>query len=375
MRRWLCALGLVAGGVAGPGPASAQTAAGLDIRIERDTRPGVLASDLVVNLKVTVTDRATSAPPRDRFEVYAGAQQPAGARTEFFPCAHERDSSPDVPPGIFLCTVLVDHGGRWRFSGVVNRQRADPDDPPVVLGRAAAELDIVTDEVAPTAEEGRIRGRPIEVALLWGHAGAAALWLLAVALMGILAFPALRHRLSPFGLHRLEERFDLTVKSLWAATGLLVASGAYLLLNQTAYETPFSAARAEAAFRLPYGKPYFLTLAAKLGIYAAMVAAGALLQTEARRRLRAHGAVVPAALDDPSPWHADRPDGRGRSRTAVADLPPIVASPAAGEQEGAAPGIVRAGALVLVAGTAGLSLTITLLKYLHELIEAARAPL
>ncbi|HET9770095.1 MAG TPA: hypothetical protein VFS16_04340 [Acidimicrobiia bacterium] len=363
------------GSLAAAAPASAQTAPGLDIRIERDTRSGILASDLVVNLKVTVTDRTTAAPPQDRFEVYASAEQPAGTRTEIFPCAHERDSSPDVAPGIYLCTVLVDHGGRWQFSGVVNRLRADPDDPPVVLGRAATDLDIVTDEVAAAADEDRIRGRLFEVALLWGHAGAAAVWLLAVALIGILAFPALRQRLSPFGLHRLEDRFDLLARSLWGATGLLVASGTYLLLNQTAYETPFSAARIEAAFRLPYGKPYFVTLAVKLAVYAAMVAAGAVLHAEARRRLRAQVVVVPATPDDPSPWHATRPDGRGRGRTAVVDLPPIVETPAAAEQPDAPSGAVRAGALVLVAGTVSLSLTITLLKYFHELIEAARAVL
>jgi hypothetical protein len=368
----LWAFGLLTSGVAAAVPASAQTVPDLDIRIDRDTRPGILASELVVNLKVTVTNGTTAAPPQDRFEVFANAQQPAGARTEIFPCAHERDSSPDVPAGIYLCTVLVDHGGRWQFSGVVNRLRADPDDPPEVLGRAVTELDIVTTEVAPAADGDQIRGRLLDVALLWGHAGFAALWLLAVTLIGILAFPALRHRLSPLGLHRLEDRFDLTVKSLWGATGLLVASGTYLLLNQTAYETPFSAARIEAAFRLPYGKPYFLTLAAKLGVYAAMVAASVALHAEARRRLRAHVVVVPATVDEPSPWHPTPPDGRSRSRTAVAELPPIVETPAA-EQERPAPAIVRAGALVLVAGTAGLSLTITLLKYFHELIEAARA--
>jgi hypothetical protein len=378
----LWALGLLAGGVAAGVPASArtesaqtasgQTASGPDIQIERDTRPGILASDLVVNLKVTVTDPATAAPPKDRFEVYASAQQPAGAKTEIFPCAHERDSSPDVPAGIYLCTVLVDHGGRWQFSAVVNRSRADPDDPPQVLGRTATDIDLVTTEVAPPADGNQIRGRLLDVALLWGHAGFAALWLLAVSVVGILAFPALRHRLSPLGLHRLEDRFDLTVKSLWGATGLLVASGTYLLLNQTAYETPLSAARIEAAFRLPYGKPYFLTLAAKLGIYAVMVAASGALHAEARRRLRAHVVVVPPMVDDPSPWHATPPDGGGRSRTAVAELPPILET-AAAEQERPAPRVARAGALVLVAGTAGLSLTITLLKYFHELIEAARA--
>ena len=284
------------------------------------------------------------------------------------------NSSLMLPAGIYLCTVLVDHGGRWQFSGAVNRLRGDPDDPPVVLGRAVIEFDIVTSEVRPpAADENRIRGRLFEVALLWGHAGFAAVWLLAVALIGILAFPALRRRLSPFGLHRLEDRFDLMVKSLWAATGLLVASGTYLLLNQTAYETPFSAARIEAAFRLPYGKPYFLTLATKLGIYAATVAASAVLHAEARRRLRAHVIVVPAALDDPSPGTPPGPPGASGAGQPSLSCRRSSKRPPLWSRNAPRPVSRRAGALVLVAGTAGLSLTITLLKYFHELIEAARA--
>jgi hypothetical protein len=39
------------------------------------------------------------------------------------------------------------------------------------------------------------------------------------------------------------------------------------------------------------------------------------------------------------------------------------------------PIMARCGAAVLIAGTVGLSLSITLLKYFHELIEAARAAL
>ncbi len=104
-----------------------------------------------------------------------------------------------------------------------------------------------------------------------------------------------------------------------------------------------------------------------------MVAASAVLHAEARRRLRAHVMVVPAALDDPSTWHAIRSGGSEGGGTAVVDLSPIVRTSAAVEQERTAPGVARAGALVLLAGTAGLSLTITLLKYFHELIEAARA--
>lgn len=385
MKHWLRVAVLACGVAAAPGAASAQATPGLDLRLERDTRPGILSSALVVNLKLTVTERETPAPPQDTFEVYAFAEQPAGGKTEIFPCSQEHDSSPEVPRGVYLCTVLLDHGGRWAFSGVVNKLRADPDDPPVPLGRTVAELDIVTNEVAPAAAENPIKGRLFEVALLWGHAAAAAVWLVAVGLVSILALPALRRRLSAFGRHRLEERFDLIVKSTWVATGLVVASGTYLLLNQTAYETPFSSARTEAAFRLPYGKPYFLALAVKLSIYAVMVAASVVLLAEARRRLRSNVMVVPADIEetspwrtagpDASPWRTAGPDEQGGRRTAVADLPPVAleAPAAVTEREPDAPVLVRGGAVVLIAGTVGLSLSITLLKYFHELIEAARA--
>ena len=330
--RWAWVLGLLAlGGTASR--ASAQTSPGLDIRLERDLRPGALSSALAVNLQVTVTDRVTGAAPRDDFEVYASAAQ-AGARSEAFPCAQEHDNSPEVPRGTYVCTVLVDHGGRWRFEGIVNRFRADRNAAPVTLGRAATEFDVDTDEVAPGVNARRVKGRSVEVAVLWAHTAAAGAWFVAIALGAVLALPTLRRRLSTFGLHCLEDRFALIVRSTWTATGLLVASGSYLLLNQTAYKTPFSPAKADAVLRLPFGKPYFLTLAVKLGLYAAMAAAGAVLLREARRQLR----TAPLADD-----------------------------------ERAAPALARAAAVTLMGGTVGLSLSITLLKYFHELIEAARA--
>ena len=276
MSRWPWVVGLLALGVTAA-PASAQTTPALDIRLERDPRPNAVSSALAVNVKVIVADRGTGAVPDDNFEVYAFADQGAGVRTEIFPCAQEHDNSPDVPRGVYVCTVLVDHGGRWRFQGVVNQLRADPDDPPVPLGQGASELDIDTTEVSTGASSNRIEGRVTEVGLLWSHTAAAGIWLVAAALVCVLALPQLRRRLSTLGLHRLEDRFDLIVKVLWTATGLLVASGTYLLLNQTAYETPFSSERVNAVFRLPYGRPYFLTLAAKLGVYALMVAASAVL--------------------------------------------------------------------------------------------------
>ena len=329
-RRWLIGALLVAGAAAAPAPA--QAAPDLDIRLERDTRPGALSSALAVNLKVTVTDQGTGAAPADNFEVYAFAQPAAGPGTEYFPCAQEHDNSPEVPRGIYLCTVLVNHGGRWRFHGVVNQMRAAAEDQPVVLARTAQDFDLDTAEIAPRIDAARIRARFVEVALLWGHAAAAGAWLLAAGLVAVLALPALRRRLSTFGLHRLEDRFDVLVKGLWSATAVLVGTGAYLLVNQTAYDTPFSSERLHAVFRLPYGKPYFLALGVKLAVYAVMLAASAALLREARRQLR------------------------------VSDAPAV-------------PATVRVGATAMVGGTVALSLSITLLKYFHELIEAARAVL
>ena len=329
-RRWLIGALLAAGVSAAPAPAEAAPA--LDIRLERDARPGALSSALAVNLKLTVTDRGTGAAPPDSFEVYAFAQPAAGPATEYFPCAQEHDNSPEVPRGIYLCTVLVNHGGRWRFHGVVNQMRVAAEDQPVALGRAAQDLDLDTAEVAPRIDAQRIQARFVEVALLWGHAAAAAAWLLAAGLVAALALPALRRRLSTFGLHRLEARFDVLVRALWGATAILVGSGTYLLGNQTAYDTPFSSDRVDAVFRLPYGKPYFLALGVKLGVYAVMLAASAVLLREARRQLR------------------------------VTDVPVV-------------PAAVRIGATAMVGGGVALSLSITLLKYFHQLIEAARAVL
>jgi hypothetical protein len=331
VKRWACAVAVVALGISAA-RASATTSPALDIRVERDPRPGAIYSALAVNLRVFVTERGTGAAPADDFEVYAFAEPASGSATETYRCAQEHDNSPETPRGVYACTVLVDHGGRWTFHGIVNRMRINPDDQPVALGRASSEFDLQTGEVAAGVDLKRIQGRFVEAALLWTHAAAAAAWLVTAAWATVLALPALRRRLSPFGLHRLEKRFDLLVKGTWAATGLLIGSGTYLLLNQTAYETPFSVARADAVFQLPYGKPYFLTLAVKLGVYALMLAAGWALLREARRQLRAGETVAVRAT-------------------------------------------VRFGATALVGGTVALSLSITLLKYFHELIEAARAVL
>ena len=312
------------------GAGTAAAANELDLRIERDLRPSALSTELAVNLKVFVAERATgTAPSTDDFAVYAYADA-AGERTEIYPCAEEHDNNPDAVRGVYLCTVLVDHGGVWAFRSVANQRQTDEDAPPVTLGEASAEFTVETTEVAAATDQGAVEGRVADVVLLWSHAAAAGGWLLAAALVSALALPGVRRRLSPSGVHRLEERFDLIIKGFWAASGLVVGSGIWLLLNQTAYETPFSSSALDGVFSLPYGRPYFLALGLKLALYGIMLAAVLSLTREARRRLRVDEEPRPSAL-------------------------------------------ARVGAGALLAGGFGISVAVTVVKYCHELIEAAGA--
>ena len=257
-----------------------------------------------------------------------------------------------LPAGIYLCTVLVDHGGRWLFSTAVNRLRGDPDDPPWCwAGRSSSSTSSPAKSRPPPTRTGS-RADCSKSRCCCGHAG----------FRGSVVAGRCPHRnprlpgpAAPpvtLRLHRLEDRFDLMVKSLWAATGLLVASGTYLLLNQTAYETPFSAARIEAAFRLPYTEAVLPDPGDEAGHLRRDGGSQRRPPRRNPRRLHAHVLVVPAALDARPPGTPPGPPGRERGRTAVAELPPIVETSAAVEPERTAPGVARAGALVLVAGTA-----------------------
>ena len=213
---------------------------------------------------------------------------------------------------------------------MANQRQTDEEAPPVTLGEASAEFTIDTTEVAGETDEGAVEGRVADVVLLWSHAAAAGGWLVAAGLVSVLALPGARRRLSRTGVHRLEERFDLIVKGFWAASGLVVGSGIWLLLNQTAYETPFSSSALDGVFSLPYGKPYFLALGLKLALYGIMLAAVLSLTREARRRLRVDEEPRPSAL-------------------------------------------ARVGVGALLAGGFGVSVAVTVVKYCHELIEAAGA--
>jgi len=138
-----------------------------------------------------------------------------------------------------------------------------------------------------------------------------------------------------------------------------------------------------AAFALPWGRPYFLTLAVKIALYLTMAAATVPLVREARRRMLSSVDARPAVR---SPWGprptgpspraaADRAAG-DRAAVAVAEPETEPAPPATVPLvERGAPGTVHLAAVTVLAGGTGVWVCVTILKYLHELIEAARAVL
>ncbi len=191
-------------------------------------------------------------------------------------------------------------------------------------------------------------------------------WFLCVGLLVALTLPGARRYLSTIGLHQLERRLDLLVRSTWVTTGLVLGSGTYLTLNQTAYATPFSTSAAEAVFKLPYGKPYFLALGTKVALYLLMAAATIPLVRGARRQLLVSDAPAPAALGV-----AVAPTGITTGGGVACDVrteaPPALKRSIVRASRG-----LTVAVAVVAGGGIGVAVCVTVLKYLHELIESAR---
>jgi hypothetical protein len=378
---------LVVGVAAG---AAAQTSPRFDIQIERDTRPRTsILTNLSAAYRVTLRDHDTGQAPTTSYVVFSQATNAQGEKSPYFACGHVNDVDSRTPPGVYDCIVYVDHGGPWTFVASVSRERSDARQAPVALAQASVGFELPVGEVArgEDVKAANLKAKPTDVALLLGHTGVAVAWFACVALLMTLALPGGRRWLSPSGCHRLERGLDQIVRATAVTTGLVLSSGLYLTLKQTAYKTPFSSRAVHAAFALPWGRPYFLTLAVKIGLYLAMAAATVPLVREARRRMLSSVEAPPAAR---SPWGprpgdtqggarpagASMPAGGNRAAVAVADpeAPPVAAETAPLVAQGAS-GPVRLAAITVLAGGAGVWLCVTILKYLHELIEAARAVL
>jgi hypothetical protein len=366
-------------------PAGSAPAAGdppIDVRVEENTTvPRRIPQ--YVPVTVTIVDHATQAAPSADYNVYALARNPAGEQTQTSSCGQRSDNNPGVPKGIYDCTVIVDHGGTWTVVGVVNNVPVGTE-PGRPIGKATTEVTVNAGALAGKAPKTiDVKGRVTDVTVLWVHSVFASLWFAAVGALALLAFPGLRQRLSPLGIHRIEDRLGTLTRALFGTTLLVVGTGIYLLVAETAYKTPWSPSAARGVFRLPYGKPYFLALAVKLAVYAAMVAASVAVSREAIRRstLRLDDATTgPAptsarrAAPDRSPWD-DPPPRRRSGGTLVRERTEAVprgSQPVPPDRSDRSL-LLRGAGLSVAAGGVVIWICVTLLKYFHELVEASRA--
>lgn len=374
-------LGTAAGVIAPGGTVSAGGEPPIDVHIaENTTVPRRIPQ--YVHITVTINDHTTGTAPTADYNVYALATNRAGDRTQASPCGQRSDNNPGVRKGIYDCTVIVDHGGTWTVVGVVKTVPAGAE-PSRRIGEATTEVTVNAGALAKAPDTIVVTGRVTDVTLLWVHSVFASLWFATVGALALLAFSGLRQRLSPLGVHRIEDRLGTLTRTLFGTTLLVVGTGIYLLVQATAYTTPWSPGAARAVFRLPYAKPYFLALAVKLAVYAVMVAASVAVSREALRRSTVRLDAVttgpaptgaPRAAAGRSPWD-DLPPPRSsggmlvRERTQARPRAAEPVSPPRADR----PLALRAAGLSIVTGGVVMWICVTLLKYFHELVEASRA--
>jgi hypothetical protein len=353
--------------------AAAQAEPELDVRIEQDLRPRTsIVADLTASYRVTVTDRATGQPPAGTHVVSARAVNDLGEESIVYACGHTNDVDSRTPPGIYDCSVIVDHGGAWTFVAVVSRHR-DDGQPPLPVAEASVPFELATQQaVAGDLPSDEVDSSPGEVAWLLGHSALAAGWFVCVGLLALRALPGLRRRLSPLGGYLIDRRLDLIVRATWFTTAAVVVSGLYLILRQAAYDLP-TPSEVDAVFDLPYAQPYLLTLVTKILLYVLMASGAIPLVREARRQAlstRDAPVFVESVELDPLPV-GGRPGPTGGVAVAAPKAESLAAQAAVRADRAPAP--ARLAAVGLVAGGVGIWVCVTLLKYFHELVEATGA--
>ncbi|HKY75868.1 MAG TPA: hypothetical protein VJS45_07005, partial [Acidimicrobiia bacterium] len=266
---------------------------------------------------------------------------------------------------------IVPYGGSWTITALAKTAHADPGVQSAVLGRGTADMVVDAPVAAGTGAAGAAPGpksEPLGVTVLWLHTIVAIAWAIVIGLLALLAVPAGRRFLSDGG-GVLDGHLDKIARAAWWTTGLVVASGIYNMVNSVAYRVPLSPDQVSRLFRLPYAKPYYLSLAVKLAAYAVMIGATVPLIAEARRRAALDDkTTVSLPDDDPSPWvNPEKPAGPLAVRTKQAvSLEADSTRPTVSDGRGRVP------VAIMVAGGVVIVTAVTLLKYFHLLGELSR---
>lgn len=308
-------------------------------------------------------------------------------------CQDENYNDPAVPRGTYHCTAYIDGPGEWIFTGTVNK--------PAEIGQIQTQLHVESVTLDfPNAPKLKglskgikyiVEGNTFEVFLLQLHVALAGLWMLIAAMLAFLALPRLRRTLSVLALHTLEVRRSFLNSLLWGTFGGTLGTGMYLLATQTAYEAPFSTKRFSfSAFdkitNLPYAQSYFLVLYGKILVFGLMAVASVVLMLEAGRMAQLAQDADPLEREDEDDlWgknvhfdeeghvlHDDDVAVAGGAAGSVATTA-VRAQRRATGTAGTSQRTLNTCVLVLLVGALAIGGAVTGLKYLHELIEMARA--
>lgn len=374
-------------------------AAGLTISVIKDPQPRPsIFTDNYAPLIVTI--QKDGQPTTVDYEVFAIGRHDDGggkiAASDTYTCLERSYTSPDTPRGVFWCTVITDHGGDWTFTAYVNKFRRDPKaEVPVNLGQASVLAPVSGGTLEGAGKvKNNVKAEGFEIGILAIHSVFAAGWFTCIGVLVLLSMAGGRRLLSARGTHIVEAKLDRIITGAKAFTICVTGTGIYMLFRMTAYDTPSSPDKFDQVFDLPYGRPYFLALFLKIGVYAALVGFSFVLIKESKRRstqLIEPGRRRTAERDvDPTdiwsqPWDADkRPSGKRGTATTTSttmveeEVTVETATPEAtveGAQEVTIEPTrrgVRVASLAMLAGAGTIMLCVTLLKYFHELIEAAR---
>ena len=338
------------------------------VRIERSDKVG--QTPLWIPVRVAVTEGDGGRPlPVDHL-VFAAARNSRGDEAGPFSLGPLEANDPNAK-GIHQGFVIVPYGGSWTITALAKTAHADPGVQSTVLGRGTADMVVDAPVAAATGAAGAAPGpksEPLGVTVLWLHTIVAIAWAIIIGLLALLAVPAGRRFLSDGG-SVLDGHLDKIARAAWWTTGLVVASGIYNMVNSVAYRVPLSPDQVSRLFRLPYAKPYYLSLGVKLTAYAVMMGATVPLIAEARRRAAVDDkTTVSLPDDDPSPWvNPEKPAGPVAVRTKQA-----VSVEADSTQPTVSDGRGRVPVAIMVAGGAVIITAVTLLKYFHLLGELSR---
>jgi hypothetical protein len=233
-------------------------------------------------------------------------------------------------------------------------------------------LELSGPQTAPLDADGSL----YDILLLQVHVICALAWMVSCVFVALLAVPGLRRVPSSGVVNTLWIRRDRLVAGSWVAFTCTMTSGLYLLFKHAVYDPPLSGSDFDYVERSPYGVPYFYALYGKIAMFLAMGAASSVLTKAVRHIDPRH--VDPGYLDEYGG------DEWGEFDDAETALEPVEVGP---RQEADASGVAIAERItpsavvslpglwasvgVLVAGAAGITFCVTLIKYFGELARAA----